>query len=284
MDAARIALGIDIGGTWVRAGVVDGDGNVLSRVESPLPAEGDPVLLGQLLAEQKECVLAGAAPPLSAIGVAVPGIWDRQTGVMQQALNLPRLAGTNVVQLFERALGQPVAVETDVAAAGWAQWQAARPRPRRFVYLSLGTGVGGSAILDERLVRHTRGGGGHFGHLIVDTSPDAPLCRCGARGCLEALVSGPALQRAGERKSERAVRALAIGLGQLAMVYAPDVIALGGGVIDAEPGLIELAAAMFRQLGSTLVPAGLRIERAPLSTHEAGVIGAGLLAMEAGRA
>ena len=109
----------------------------------------------------------------SAVGIAMPGIWDRQTGVMQRALNLPRLEGTDVVRLFERALRRPVRVETDVNAAGWAQWRAIRPCPLRFVYLSIGTGVGGSVILDGQLLRHTRGGAGHLGHLIVDTAADA---------------------------------------------------------------------------------------------------------------
>jgi len=286
MHPAETALGFDIGGTWVRAGLVSADGTIRARVESPLPPDGDPALLSQLLAEQAARVLAGADSAPSAIGIALPGIWDRQTGVMRRALNLPRLEGTDVVRLFERALGRPVLVESDVNAAGWAQWRASQPRPQRFVYLSIGTGVGGSVILDGQLLRHTRGGAGHFGHLIVNTASDAPLCHCGARGCLEAMVSGPALRSAPHHGPVACApgsdRALAVGLCQLAVLYAPDVIALGGGVIDAQPELADLAGAAFRQLGGTLAPSALRIVRAPLSTHEAGVLGAALLALDSG--
>ncbi len=290
------AIGIDIGGTQVRAALVSGDGVLIEHVESPLPPDGDPVLLGPLLREQMQRVLGSRVAAPAAVGVAVPGIWDRQTGIMQRALNLPKLEGINVVQLLEQALERPVWVEIDVNAAAWAQWHALQPTPARFIYLSLGTGVGGGVILDGQLVRHTHGGPGHFGHLIVDTSADAPQCRCGARGCLEALVSGPALARGRRQNPERqrrahehgpaaqhdihtAGRALGIGLLQLAVIYAPDVIAVGGGVIDHEPGLLARACGLFRQLAGTLVPAGLRIETARLSTDRAGVIGAALLAL-----
>jgi predicted NBD/HSP70 family sugar kinase len=215
---------------------------------------------------------------------------------MQRALNLPKLEGINVVQLLEQALERPVRVEIDVNAAAWAQCHALRPRPARFIYLSIGTGVGGGVILAGQLVRHTHGGPGHFGHLIVDTAADAPQCRCGARGCLEALVSGPALARGRRQNPERkrrahahgpaaqhdigtAGRALGMGLLQLAVIYAPDVIAVGGGVIDHEPGLLERARELLPQLAGTLVPAGLQIEQARLSADRAGIIGAALLAL-----
>ena len=97
------------------------------------------------------------------------------------------------------------------------------------------------------------------------------------------MVSGPALRSAPHPGPVACApgsdRALAIGLRQLAVLYAPDVIALGGGVIDARPELADVAAAAFRQLCGTLAPSALRIVRAPLSTNEAGVLGAALLAL-----
>ncbi len=281
MPPAQAALGIDIGGTHVRTGLVSAAGAVVARAASPLPRGGDPVQLSALLAQHVQQVLPGKECTVSAVGVAVPGIWDRQTGLMQQALNLPHLEGVNLRQLFARAFGRPVLVESDVNAAGWAQWHATEPRPERFVYLSIGTGVGGSVILGGQIVRHSRGGAGHFGHLIVDTSPDAPPCRCGARGCLEALVSGPALLPGDTQGPDRACRALAIALVQLAVIYAPDVISLGGGVIDHRPELPASVAAVFQRARSSLVPAGIQVQRASLSSDEAGIRGAALLALHA---
>jgi glucokinase len=273
------ALGIDIGGTRMRVGVVTAAGELAAHLDAPTPPAGDPLLLSALLAGQVRRILEGNRDEPAAVGIAVPGIWDRHTGIMQRAVNLPRLEGRNIRQLFAVALGRPVFVETDVTAAAWAQWHAMQPRPRRFVYVSIGTGVGGGVIVDGQVLRHTRGGAGALGHLVVDTAANAPLCRCGARGCLEAVVGGAA--KAEPRPTAGvAGRALAIGLLHLAALYAPDVIALGGGVIDHEPALIGQARAAWVQLRSTLAPAALRIERAPMPTDEAGVLGAARMALD----
>ncbi len=288
-------LGIDIGGSHCRVGLVSPPGKIEgahSLLELPTPPEGEPAALAHDLSTAVAGIV-GNKTVAPRVGVALPGIWDRATGIIHRAVNLPKLDGVNVRQLLEQALQRPVLLEIDCIAATWAQWSQLRPSPRRFVYLSIGTGIGGGVILDGQVVRHTRGGAGHFGHLIVDTSPDAPVCRCGAPGCLEAVASGAALNRllyaepkASRRSGEvrdpdvnkRAVRALAIGLLNVANLYAPDVIALGGGVVDHDEGLVAEVVKQFHSLACTLVPAGLAIERAPLFTCEAGVIGAAMLA------
>lgn len=352
------AIGIDIGGGTIRAGAVDSSGTVARLERARTPEKGAPSELAGRVADLCRALvagLAGATP--AAIGVALPGVWDRATGVMQRAVNLPRLEGTNVVELFARACGRSVRVETDVLAAGWAQHRARRPAVERFVYLSFGTGVGGCVILNGEFVRHTRGGAGHLGHLIVDTSPQAPRCRCGARGCLEALLSGVAVERArsgGLRRGGRSrwseqrdpgaleantaaarddssmsppadslpashefppapadsavelarreslphprgarrhpsrplggralatlADAVAIGLVQIAHLYAPQVVALGGGVIEHEPQLVVAAREAFACRRGSLAPPEMSIEPAPLGTNEAGVIGAAQLA------
>jgi glucokinase len=292
-DEAKTALGIDIGGTRVRTGVVAATGRVLAQLESALPPEGDPELLGQLLADQARRVAAQAGSHPDAVGMALPGFWDRETGLMQHAVNLPKLEGVNIRRLFEQSLGRPVLLESDVNAAAWAQWQHIRPQPRRLVYLSLGTGVGGSVILDGQIARHTRGGAGHFGFLIVDTGPDAPIDRTGVRGSLSALAAGPALHKSSgqpgpagtgrqplsTRAMNRTARALAVAFVDLVHIYAPDTILLGGGVIDQHPEIVDRAREVFAEYRSRLIPPDLRIAAAPLSTCQAGVIGAALLAL-----
>lgn len=289
-------LGVDIGGTSIRLAVVSADGAICWMRTCPTALDGDPDgLTDNLRRMSAEVSSQGLLPPGPA-GVAMPGIWDRRTGVLRRAVNLPRLEGRNLHELFSAALGRPVVLEIDVNAAGWAQWHHRRPRVARFVYLSVGTGVGGCVVLDGHLVQHTNGGAGHFGFLIVDTAADAPLDRCGVRGCLSAFVSGSALglfkncathlgspptgteESAG---STRAARALAIGLAQLAHLYWPDVICVGGGVIDHRPELLRAASTHFEEFRSHLLPAHLTIERGPLTSDEAGVIGAALLARRA---
>jgi glucokinase len=218
---------------------------------------------------------------------------------MQRAVNLPRLESQNLPELFlaalpppvRRALLAPLLVETDVIAAGFAQWRAAPAA--RFLYVSVGTGVGGCAILDGQIVRHTRGGAGHFGHVIVDTSGAAPRCGCGARGCLEAVLATLRSQpqplgqpanaadaaRSPAAEQEASARALAIALLNLAHMYAPDTIVLGGGVIDHQPELVAAVDAAFAALRGSLVPTPCTVRRASLASNEAGVIGAALLAL-----
>ena len=170
------ALGIDIGGTHTRLGIVEPSGRVVEFREHPTPDAGDPSELSELIKHTIETWSLTHELGNAVVGVALPGVWDRATTVMQRALNLPRLDDVRLDELFEHATGRSVYLETDVIAAGWAQHRALDPSPPRFVYLSIGTGVGGCVILDGQIVRHTRGGAGHFGHLIVDTSPHAPLC------------------------------------------------------------------------------------------------------------
>jgi glucokinase len=275
------AVGIDIGGTSVRAALVDHDGRILAATHTSTPPGGDPQELAETPARLVAEVSGQAAATSATVGVALPGIRDAETDVVQRVVNLPRLEGVNVRELFERALHRPVHLETDVNAAGWAQWRATAPPPRRFVYLSLGTGVGGCVILNGQIVRHTHGGAGHFGHLVVDTAPDAPVCGCGGRGCLEAIASRPPSAEGGawEEWAVKAANALAIGLLQIAHLYAPDTIMLGGGVLDHHPELVPRTQSAFNMLRTTLVPEQMIIHAAPLPTDEAGVIGVALLAL-----
>lgn len=283
----RRAVGIDIGGSTTRAGIVDELGAVVALASLPTPDAGDPAALAEIVARLVAEVGAHAAATTNRIGIGLPGVREPHTQVMLRAVNLPRLEGVDVRDLFQRRLKCPVSLDTDVNAAGFAQWRSAAsldtaahaPLPNRFVYLSLGTGVGGCVILDGHIVRHTRGGPGHLGHLVVDSSRTAPLCRCGMHGCLEAVVRSLAERSAGgDLDLAGLVHGLTIGLVQVAHLYAPDEIRLGGGVIDHHPHIPELARADLSRIGGTLIPPTLRVERASLPSDRAGVIGAALLA------
>lgn len=295
MGVTDFTLGIDIGGTYVRIGVVAPDGRIVNRVDSRLPPHGEPALLHALLADGVRQATAECGTPTGRGGVAVPGVWNRASGVLERALSLPRLEGVELHRFFAGAVGGPVYLESDVNAAGWAQWHHLDPRPARFVYLSLGTGVGGSVILDGELVRHTRGGAGHFGFLVVDTSVDAPVDAAGVPGCLSAVAAGPALTRATATAAElgptaaatvpsavleQAACGLAVALANVAHLYAPDCIALGGGVIDHHPNLVDRARDAWQRYRGALLPTGLRVQRAALGSDDAGVIGAALLARQ----
>lgn len=242
---------------------------------APTPTGGDPkAMIEQLSAlamELRECAHLELAPYT---GVALPGIWDARTFVMRRAFNLSRLEGVDFGALFQSALG-PCRFETDVTAAASAQWRAHPANPHRFVYLSIGTGVGGAVLINGQPIRHTMGGAGRLGHLIVDTAADAPAGKSGIQGCLEALLCDAG---GGLVALERRASALAVGLLQLTHLFAPDVIAIAGGLIERAPELLHAAQTRFHGVGSHLKPESLRIEPAPLPGAAAGVIGAALLA------
>ncbi|MCH7873029.1 MAG: ROK family protein [Planctomycetes bacterium] len=283
-DSQETALGIDIGGGHCRAAVVDASGAILSFHTCKTPDQRDQFL--DAIGNLARTAVDSTPTSRDTIGIALPGIVDPRSGTMRCAVNLPFLEGADVAALLHSALRRPVRIEIDVNAAAFAQWRRCRDRPRRFAYLSIGTGIGVGVVLDGQLVRHTDGGGGHWGHVPVDTSREAPVCRCGARGCLEAVAAGPAWDRTDSSATdslEKRITALAIGCLQIAAVYAPDVIALGGGLIDHRPELVQTVAQRVNNLRGNVSPPSMAIERAVLSSDEAGVIGAALLCDPADR-
>lgn len=278
--ASRTAIGIDLGGTWLRVGVVDEHGRCLALEHGDTPPAGEPAALARLARDltQRVCAAAGTTPDLG--GAGVPGVRDADGVTLRYAVNLPRLEGSDLRRLFADATGCPIVIESDANAAALGQWRAHAQRPARFVYLALGTGVGGGVVLDGGIVRHTNGGPGHFGFLLVDTGPEALRGRNGNAGNLSAYASGSALAEHGNL--ELAARRLAIGIAQIAHIYMPDVVALAGGAVERSPELIEATRRRFEPLRTRIVER-TRIEAAPLAAARAGVIGAAQLALQAGR-
>lgn len=277
----ELAIGIDIGGTSTRVALIE-NGLIFDSRSEPTPPSGDPDRLSELLAKHVADVRSsydGLDPSARfPTGVALPGIRDPLSGIMRRCLNLPRLEGLDMTQFFRHALGQAVLIETDVNAAAFAQWEALAPRPARFLYLSIGTGIGGAVLLDGQLLRHTNNSAGHFGFLVVDTSATAHSGRTGVPGCLEALAAGPVIARADSVGRKAAAQAVAIGLQQLTSVYQPDMIALGGGAIDNfRDWFIQIEDAFADRPTAALRDAPQLI-RAPLRSDDAGVIGVAALA------
>ena len=279
-DSQETALGIDIGGGHCRAAVVDDTGAIHSFHTCKTPHSRDQFL--DAIGELARTATGATATSRETVGIGLPGIVDPRTHAMRCAVNLPFLEGSDVAAILHSAIRCPVQIETDVNAAAFAQWRRHRGRPQRFVYLSLGTGIGVGVVLDGQLIRHTDGGAGHWGHVPVDTSRDARVCRCGARGCLEAVAAGPAWDRSESsptHSDDRRITALAIGCLQIAAVYAPDLIVLGGGLVDHRPELIQAIARRVGDMQGAASPPSIAIERAVLSSDESGVIGAALLSM-----
>lgn len=233
--AGACALGIDLGGTHTRVGVVDAAGRLLASARIPTrAAEGPEAVIARVAEAARGLLGAGsgagpAAPPGSAAppgpgrvaprllgaGIGTPGPVDARRGVIVTTPNLPGWREVPVAALLARALGAhgldlPVRHERDanLVLLGEAWRGAARGR-RDAVLLTLGTGIGGAVLAGGALCRGRDGYAGELGHITID--PDGPPCGCGNRGCLEAFASGTALRRRTGREGAAVFAAAAAG-------------------------------------------------------------------------
>ncbi len=295
VSAPRV-IGVDLGGTKIAAGVVDADGNVLASHETPTPVSSQE----ELLAGIEAAIAPLCEGEIAAIGFGIPSVLDRATGRALGSVNIP-LRGVDLDDAMRDRFGVPVLVENDANVAAFAEWRLGAGRGTSdLVLLTLGTGVGGGLVLGGALYR----GIAELGHVVVVA--DGPPCQgnCTGRGHLEALVSGNAAERAAEKLwGEGATAELLVGraeegdpeaiealagmghllgaaIGSFVNTFAPEVVILGGGFGLAAfdfllPSAFEIAA---REI---VVPDALelRIVKAELGS-DAGVVGAGLLALE----
>jgi glucokinase len=202
-------LAVDIGGTKLAAGLVDGDGRLVGRRQVPTAdAAPDPdgeALFARLAALVTGVVAAGAAsgrPAPRACGVGCGGPMSAG-GEHVSPLNIPAWDGFPLRARLAAATGLAVHVDNDAKALALGEgWRGAAAGARDYLAMVVSTGVGGGIVLDGRLLDGRAGNAGHIGHLIVE--PDGAECVCGARGCLEAEASGPSIARRLGRPSAEA--------------------------------------------------------------------------------
>ena len=314
--APPVTIGIDLGGTQVRAGLVR-DGTVLARAARPTDTAGGPQgVLAQIDTLITE-IEAGADVTPVGIGVCAPGPLDSLTGVVIDIPTLPGWQNFPVRDAIGDRYGLPAVLENDGIAAAFGEWRFGAGREvQNLIYVTVSTGIGGGVIADGRLLRGRRGMAGHVGHLRL--APDGPRCPCGGAGCFEACASGSALGRrardaavlsggflaeaakrervearhvvAGARAGDPTCRALlgeeadylAQGFISLVHLFSPELIVLGGGVSQAFDLIGDRIVAGVRE---GVMPAfrDVRIVAAALGDN-CGLIGAAALATQFGEA
>jgi len=290
-------LGVDIGGTKIRMGIVDSNGQVTEDLVVPTQIPLYPYLektIVQLLKEH---------PQIEAIGIGTRGMVDAENGIITfETETLPGWQGTEVKSLLEAATGLRVEVNNDANCAGLAESRIGSAKGyRRTVCLTVGTGLGGGIVIDGQIMNGTHGGGGEVGHMIL--YPNGHVCSCGRPGCNEQYVSGTALRRLiaemqivdEEKKlvtpnhlfllaNEGHVEALslvkkftsdlAIVISSLQAVMDMDCVVVGGGVSES-------ADSWWEYLMSALEPLLLKpltVKRAMFG-NEAGMLGAAFLVL-----
>ena len=183
-------IGVDFGGTAVKAGMVDG-GEVVKSMSAATRLDTGPKAILDAIANT---VLA-LTPKPEAVGVAIPGEVNAE-GRCWRLANVPHFEGVPIGEELAKRLGCPIAVENDAttAALGEQLYGHGRYHPS-FLMVTLGTGIGGGLVLGHQLYPGSNGFAAEIGHNNIDSSPDAPLCACGQRGCIEAFSGTKALLR-----------------------------------------------------------------------------------------
>lgn len=189
--AAPVYAGVDIGGTNIKIGLVDDGAETLAFESIPTDQATGPEDAAQRVTECLKRLAKEAGTTLdkvAGVGLASPGPMDLKTGMLLCPGNLPAWHDTPLKEVFAKATGLPVTYENDANAAAYGEyWAGAGDRYKSMVMVTLGTGVGGGVILEDRIVDGAHSCGGEIGHIIVDPSDDAPLNYFGVRGSLEAL-------------------------------------------------------------------------------------------------
>ncbi len=298
MEGNTMLMGIDIGGTAVKLGLVDREGRIHARHEASVCFDGYQTPILTTVIREAEAFLQRENATVEGIGVSATGQIDAQTGVVIGTNGkIPHYEGAQMKRDMEDAFGVPAWCLNDANAAVLGECFAGRARGlQNVVMLTLGTGVGGGMVLDGKLYGGKRGIAGELGHFTL--YQDGVPCPCGKRGCLESYASTTALVRSacdatgkpaldGRRVFALAKQGdaqllavidgwlddVAAGITGLVHIFAPEMVLIGGGVSAQEDLLM---APLRRKVLSGVMPRfaeGLQVERAMLG-NDAGIIGA----------
>jgi len=286
-----ITVGVDIGGSSTTAVALDQAGEIVGRYRANTRIEGGRNVVASAVAAVGSFHLDDCV----AVGIGVPGLVDSETGQVTMAVNLG--IGAQPYPLaaeIEAALGFPVTIENDVRAGALGAHESMRligDPPDSLALVSIGTGISAGVVVRGDLLRGAHGMAGEIGHVVVDES--GALCRCGQRGCLEAVAAGPAIARswpkgvdgtaatalfaaaaAGDPAAEKVARRitgyLTTALTWLAAAYDTERIVLGGGVSDAGDTFLDtLRERIKRQAAASEIAARrLRPEQVTLANRE----------------
>ncbi len=295
------AIGVDLGGTKILAGVVARDGEVVRRHERATPQDSQEHVIAELEAAVTELL----DDSVGAIGFGTPSPIDAERGVVVECVNLP-LKDAPIRDHMRERFDLPVGLDNDANAAAIGEWRAGAGRGvDDLVMLTLGTGVGGGVVSGGAPFRGRNGEGAELGHVVIvhDGRPCQGACR--GRGHLEAYVSGRAASEAareafgpsadahrlvrlaneGDAKAKEILTDLAghlgSGIGSFVNVFAPELVLLGGGFgVAAFDYLAEHAEEVAKREALEPMRNAFRLAKAELGTA-AGLIGAAFVGFEA---
>jgi glucokinase len=295
MSDLRRVVAVDVGGTKIAAAVVDSEGKIHEKIKLKVDRDRSVEQVAEAAAQAVAAADVGWES-VDAVGVDVPGIYYPRTGLVW-APNLPGWGRIPLRSLLEARLPRQIVVDSDRSAYVLGeQWMGAARGFRDVVFVAVGTGIGAGIVMDGRLCRGAEGIAGAVGWFAVNPEKKEIYKQV---GCWEAEAAGPAVaRRGGAESAERVVEAarrndpeakrvlgetvrwLAMGIANLISVLNPEIVVLGGGLMQAGDLLLEPLRREVPEWAQPLAAESVRIELTKLG-EDAGLLGAARLALDA---
>ncbi len=311
-------LGIDVGGTNIKAGIVDREGNIIYKNSCRTLAEkGSEAIIADIVAIAKSLIFGNGLSyeDIGAVGMGIPGSIYSDAGLVIDSYNIG-FSMVPIVELFTKEVPLSTVIDNDANAAALGEAVFANKEGYKYIVLiTLGTGVGGGVVIDGKIYSGNKGVGAEVGHMCV--MMDGRVCNCGNIGCWEQYASATALiadtkakiaqcpdsllakiaenekkvtartafeaRRAGDKAGaeviEDYVKYVGTGLGNLANIFRPEVILIGGGVSNEGEYFIDMLQEYTNQCLYSAKAAAVKVKRAKL-LNDAGILGAAALAIE----
>ena len=317
----KYRIGIDLGGTNIAAGLVDENAAIVKKASTPTGAERAPEAIVEDMAALCHRLIAEAGVSIEDVifvGIATPGIADRDNGVGVYANNLPFRHFPIIKLLSEKFPVANMGIENDANAAAWGEAVAGAAKgSRNSIMITLGTGVGGGIVIDNKVYSGFNFAGAELGHIVI--SAGGKPCSCGRNGCWEAYSSATALirmtsekideckaagretamtelvakkgkisgrtafdaMRAGDAAAKEVVDSyiyyLACGIANIVNIFQPEVLSIGGGVSNEKENLLTPLVPLVRAQQYGGDLVPLTDIRIAQLGNDAGIIGAALL-------
>jgi glucokinase len=281
-----IVIGADVGGTKIAAALVDSQGQLMGYQTRRTDVSSSEATLDYIAEIINQVISKGGVPrkEIRGVGLGIPGLVDPERGIGLASVNL-QWKNVGVTKELEKRVGIPCVIENDVKAAALGEVRfGVGQGVSNLVYVNIGTGVAAAIVIDRKIFRGQNGMAGEIGHAVIDIN--GPDCKCGGHGCLEAIVSGPAIVARAKSKIEldrsshlskllnekieltsqdiynaahngdivaletvhEVSRFLAIAIQFLSLAYDPQMIVLGGGVVHSSDDFLKYLLGSINQL------------------------------------
>ncbi|MCD6521330.1 ROK family protein [Candidatus Calescamantes bacterium] len=303
-------IGLDLGGTFIKVGVVNEEGKVLRRAQIPTCAEGG---RNKVLSQMEKAIRGVWKEGIEGIGIGTPGLVDRE-GRVFLAPNIPGWDNLPLRAYFEKKFSLPVVVENDVNTITWGEYLfGAGKGTRTMICITLGTGLGGGVVWEGKLLRGTKYSAVEIGHIPINFK--GPRCKCGNIGCIERyvgsryicamakrsikrgrksliteLVNGdlekitPKIISDAYKRGDELAREIWVKVGEylgvlfsgLVNLFNPERIVIGGGVSQAGEILFESVRKTIKERAFAVLTPGLEVVPAGLQ-QDSGIVSAASL-------